>query len=209
MCSPFSCGSFKSQEQDDFDELLSPCTTPNRSKSSRNHSNRRESKNPYANQGLDKFHALLAEFEDKKKKIYTQKGSEDISFIYFTNSNSGNWEPIIVRVKKKETDANNTKAKQMEKSSETQAKHTIEASRAVVEVRQPKEELIQRPNTKVKNWRHIFGLLPVTIVLILLFLAMYGRSFAILCTTLGWYSVPMMKNKSSSSDRPKKNNEHV
>ncbi|KAL3514371.1 hypothetical protein ACH5RR_027088 [Cinchona calisaya] len=206
MCSPFSCGSFKNQERDDFEELLSPCTIPRRSRSSRNH---RDSKNPYANQGLERFYALLAQLEDKKKKIYIQKGSERISFIYFTNSNSDDWKPVIVKLKKKEI--TDTKYNAQHKH-----KHTIEAapsSIVVDQVGQPKEEMIIRrlSKTKSKNWsHHIFGYLPVTIILILLFLAMYGRSFAILCTTFGWYLVPMtMKEKSSSSDRPKKKNEHV
>ncbi|XP_027095209.1 uncharacterized protein [Coffea arabica] len=225
MCSPFSCGSFKNQERDDFDEFLSPRGSPSRSKSAihDHRGKRRDSKNPYANQGLDKFHALLAELEDKKKKIYTQKGSNDISFVYFTDSNSNNsksdeWKPIIVKVKRQEnTGIKNAKDKQMMTSSEAGEKHSIEASRAVgPEVRQPKEEPIQRPKAKswnwrlvFENWRHTLGFLPVTVVLILLFLLIYGKSFAILCTTLGWYLVPLMKGKSSSSERHKKKNEHL
>ncbi|KAL3505051.1 hypothetical protein ACH5RR_034892 [Cinchona calisaya] len=212
MCSPFSCGSFKNQK-DDIDELPSPCsTTPNRSKRGRSYSKRRDSKNPYANQGLDKFNALLAELEEKKQKIYTQKGSEDISFIYFKDSsNCNDWKPIIAKVKKQENSSTNYNAKddQITKYSEAQNMHEIEASASFDEVPQPKEELISRK--RPKNWRQIFGDFPVTIVLILLVLIMYGRSFAILCTILGWYLVPLIKDKSSSSTskRPKKRNDIV
>lgn len=205
MCSPFSCSSF--YRKDGIDEPPIPCTTPKESKRSRSYSKRRDSKSPFANQGLDKFNELLTELEEKRRKIYTQKGSEDISYMYFTASNSDNWRPIIVKGKKQEhTNANNGKAKQIAKSSETLNKHTIEASgsAAIDKVRQSKEEPSRRPKTRSKNWRHVFGFFPVTIVLILLFLTVFGRSFAIICTTLGWYLIPMMKEKSSTSERPKK-----
>ncbi|KAL3505115.1 hypothetical protein ACH5RR_034956 [Cinchona calisaya] len=215
--SPFACGNFSNQEEDDLiDELLSPCTTPKRSRK------RSDSKNPYSTRGLDKFSALLAELEDKKQKIYTQKGSEDISFVRFVYSNSNDWKPIVVKTKDRKPERNNhvdnVKDKKMTHNSQVQDKHTIEASNVVNEIRQQKEELSRRSKKtsikwgfKLKNLRHPCFYLPIMMVLILLFLAMYGRSFAILCTSLGWYIVPMIKERRSrsSENTEKKKKDYV
>ncbi|KAL3514432.1 hypothetical protein ACH5RR_027149 [Cinchona calisaya] len=220
MLNPFVCGSFNNQEEDDIGELLSPCTTPKKSRKCR------DSKNPYANQGLDKFSALLAELEGKKQKIYTQKGSQDISFVRFVYSNSNDWKPIVVKANKdrkletgsNHVDNNLNKDKKMTRIissvGSVHDKHSVEVSKVIKEVGQPKVEecLIQRPKRKknirwsfmLKNLRHPCCYLPILMVFILLFLAMYGRSFAILCTSLGWYLVPMIKERASSAEKTNK-----
>ena len=220
MLPPLVCGSFSGQEdEDDIDELLGPCSTPKRSRKTSYSSRSRDSKNPYANRGLEKFSAVLAELEDKKQKIYTQKGSEDISFVRFVYSNSNNWKPIVVKARdRKQGNGNNhvgnVKEKQMSrmKSLPSEDKHAIETSTFVKEVRQQqKEESSQRPakksirwSLKLKNLRRPCWYMPVMMALILLLLVMYGRSFAILCTSLGWYLVPMIKQRSSTSEETKK-----
>ncbi|KAI3762168.1 hypothetical protein L1987_52592 [Smallanthus sonchifolius] len=96
----FICGSFKNQEEDDF-EFIWPSPSPSRK--ARSHmfccSWNKEYNNPYSNRGLDKFEALLADLDDKKRKIFTQKGSQYISFVRFVYSSSNDVKPIIVRLK--------------------------------------------------------------------------------------------------------------
>ena len=46
--------------------------------------------------------------------------------------------------------------------------------------------------------------MPVFIILILLFLAFFGRSAAILCTSIGWYMIPTLSSKRPSSKPAKK-----
>ncbi|KAD4585757.1 hypothetical protein R6Q59_003024 [Mikania micrantha] len=97
----FICGSFKSQEEDDFQVLWpSPSTTSRKTRSRFCYrKNKEDKKNPYSNCGLDKFEALLAELDDKKRTIFTQKGSQHISFVRFVYSNSNDVRPLIVRLK--------------------------------------------------------------------------------------------------------------
>lgn len=215
MFRPPICGSFSSQEdEDDIDELLGQDSTPKRSRKTSHCSRSKDSKNPYSTRGLDKFSALLAELEDKKQKIYTQKGSEDISFVRFVYSNSNNWKPIVVKARDRKQGNGNVKEKQMShmNSFQSEDKHTIEVSTVAQEVQQQqKEESSQRPvkknirwSSKLGNLRHPCRYMPVMMVLILLFLVMYGRSFAILCTSLGWYLVPVIKQRSSTLEETKK-----
>ncbi|GMH13639.1 hypothetical protein Nepgr_015480 [Nepenthes gracilis] len=45
-------------------------------------------------------------------------------------------------------------------------------------------------------------------MLVLLFLALFGRSVAILCTSLGWYLVPTMTSRSSDLRRSVKKKDY-
>ncbi|KAK1405633.1 hypothetical protein POM88_005238 [Heracleum sosnowskyi] len=100
--SPLICGSFQNQQDEDF-EFLGSFTSPRSRKPAKWHSfgGSKGNKNPYADRGLDKFSALVAELDSKRKKIYTQKGSEDISLIGFVYSNSNHYKPIVVKLKNK------------------------------------------------------------------------------------------------------------
>lgn len=228
----FVCGSFGSQtEEDQLEELLGPCSTLKRAtKKNRD----RDSKNPYANRGLDKFYALLAELEDKKQKIYTQKGSGDISLVRFVYSNSNNWKPIVVVNKLKKdgrkkqqtaTSAHDDNAMMSSGNnySEPLDKYPIESTATVS--KEVVEEKKMEVTNKMVTWRRRLGLcvgdircpfvyLPVMIILILLFLAVYGKAFAVVCTSVSWYLLPIItasKDASTGfscppSKRPKKIN---
>ncbi|CAI9116011.1 OLC1v1017047C1 [Oldenlandia corymbosa var. corymbosa] len=225
MCSPFSCSSFKRwKEYDyDFDEFPAPIKTPQKSKSCRSYSfssstkrkdeskkTKQKKKNPYANQGLDKFAALLAELEAKKQKIYMQKGSGDISLVYFTYTNSDELQPFIVKVKKpqpqqqqpqKQQPNPNNKEKEMKPIAQVAAinkKDEEEAQRQKKEVTTQIRKITKK-SFKLRNGdlRHIFGFFPMTIILILLLLCLSGRSFAIICVTVAWYLVPMLSRETN------------
>ncbi|KAI5655185.1 hypothetical protein M9H77_32372 [Catharanthus roseus] len=214
----FACGSFSSQmEEDDFGELLSPCSTPKRT--SRKGKERDSNKNPYANRGLDKFSAVLAELEIRKQKIYTQKGSEEISFVRFVPSNSNDWKPIVVKLKDKKQDSDahqeNFKDKHINLVQNSVVPPPLEKQSNII------EEKKQIPVAKKwRKWRLNLGniycpylYLLVMMILILVLLAIFGRSFAILCTSLGWYMVPTIINKdgtncATSKIRPKMMNKN-
>ncbi|XP_059631150.1 uncharacterized protein LOC132274023 [Cornus florida] len=210
MFSPFFCGSFHHQLEED-DEL--PCS-PN-SPTRRSRKAARDSKNPYSNRGLDKFSALLADLEDKKQKIYTEMGAQDISFVRFVYSSSNDCKPIVVKMRdSKKPDRINvedTKDKPMTQDSEATDQYCAIEN----EVQGPtayqgtKKKRLTWKNLKLENWRRPSYYLPVIILLILLCLAMFGRSFAILCTSIGWYLVPTIKMGSSNPKRPRKKKEYV
>ncbi|GLT71185.1 hypothetical protein SLA2020_432190 [Shorea laevis] len=51
------------------------------------------------------------------------------------------------------------------------------------------------------KWRRPSYYLPAVVIFILLILLVFGRSFAILCTSVGWYMVPALK-ESENTRRP-------
>ncbi|XP_038716307.1 uncharacterized protein LOC120009695 [Tripterygium wilfordii] len=194
-------------------------------KNSSNNNNIRDSKNPYSTRGLDKFSALLAELEEKRQRIYSQVDSKDVSFVRFVYSNENDCIPIVVKLKENQTETEKEKKKP---NKNREAKHDLEipdhksqaepiVTAAVEEVNKPSKlepKEVEKRRLKwsssvlrLQKWRRPSYYLPVAILLILLFLALFGRSFAILCTSLGWYIVPTLT--SSDSKRPAKNNKKV
>ncbi|XP_009611959.1 uncharacterized protein LOC107789332 [Nicotiana tabacum] len=174
------CGNFHHHLKDnDIDEtnLLSPSSTTKNTKR-KFLSRTRKKRNPYANRGLDKFSALLADLEEKKQKIYTQMGldSDDISLVRFVFSNSNECKTIVI-VKKRQT------------TNDTQK--TLNNSKEIAN-----ED--QEPKAESKRTLPQYNYLLMTMILILILLAIYGRSFAILCTSIGWYLVPSFRGISSS-----------
>ncbi|OIT38729.1 hypothetical protein A4A49_38422 [Nicotiana attenuata] len=208
------CGNFHHKEEDDDMETLSPCSTPKRSKRTSLSRTKDSKYNPYADRGLDKFSALLANLEDKKQKIYTQMGSDDISFVRFVFSNSDSVKPIVVKLKdKNQTSSDDTDDdKQMiKKKSEFVDKQTTHEASSEIQERkvESKRRILKKKffrNLKLANFKKPAYYLPLAIILILVFLAIYGRSFAILCTSIGWYLIPMIR---SSTRRPKRKKEYV
>lgn len=201
MVNPFICGSssFSRQlEREDEDEK-SRCSTPRKisPKKSRKSSLSRskDDKNPYAKRGLDKFSALLAELEDTKQKIYTQIPSDDISLVRFTYSDTDHVKPIVVRVRDKKQE---NKLKNEEKE---ENKSVIKLPTSINEAKRgAKGDLKKCFSFKIDIWKPSFYL-PAFLILILVFLALFGRSFAILCTSIGWYLLPTIKKRSLKAKR--------
>lgn len=232
MSKLFICGS-NFQLEDLEDELpksasagSSPCSTPRRSRKASN-----RDKNPYASRGLDKFSALLADLEEKRQKIYAETGSQDISLVRFVYKNSDDLVPIVVKLKDKN---NNQKEKKTKRSasmnnndefkeikqttnntSESQDKFPIETSIAVKEVKKPEsnnKKIAKRSfswNMKLDTWKKPAYYLPVVMILILLLLTLFGRSVAILCTSIGWYVVPTLQDSSSRKRLSTKKKDYV
>ncbi|XP_022880568.1 uncharacterized protein LOC111397824 [Olea europaea var. sylvestris] len=209
-------GSFDHQVEDD-PETWSPCSTPKRSKKGTSFF-RNKSKNPYADRGLDKFYALLADLDEKRQEIYTRNGSEDISFVRFVYSNSNDVKPIVVKVKeKKQEKPNIPDVKIQQNTSEVPSDElTVETLKIPTSADQVLEPNPKRKhkysvcrNFKWQKLRQPYYYIPMIIILILILLAVYGRSFAILCTSIAWYLTPTIKGEESSSSRkPKRKKEY-
>ncbi|XP_031108736.1 uncharacterized protein LOC116013227 [Ipomoea triloba] len=186
-------------------DVLSPCSTPKRSKKG-GRDNNNNNKNPYANRGLDKFSALLADLEDKKQKIYTQVGAEDISIVRFVfPANSNDVKPIVVKFKGKKESA----GRDDNRAAKTGGlPEKVEVEKRVMHSSNDQKEEKKKKLSKSVSWKMDMKwedlkkprfYMPLTIVLILVFLAIYGRTFAILCTSIGWYVIPTIRGKHSSS----------
>ncbi|KAH7567532.1 hypothetical protein ACOSP7_010518 [Xanthoceras sorbifolium] len=175
--------------------------------------NKKDSKNPYSNRGLDKFSALVAELEEKRQKILSQKGSEEISLVRFVYKDTHDCVPIVVKVKKDnkegktKRDDHHIKQKTIkDDNSEIMDKFPIDCCCSESD---QKEDRLRRPESDKKIakkmkfswniWRQPSYYLPVVVVLILLLLAFFGRSFVIICTSVGWYIIPTIKGSGSSN----------
>ncbi|XP_059281588.1 uncharacterized protein LOC132035344 [Lycium ferocissimum] len=210
MVNPFICGSFHHQDEDDM-EMFSPCSTPKRSKKNLSRTRSSNKNNPYSDRGLDKFSALLAVLEDKKQRIYSQIGPDDISFVRFVFSNSNDVKPIVVKLKDKKPSTN-----VIEDNKQTPEKIKSPKKQSTSEADKDRQEGKIEPkrvswNLKWENLKRPMFYLPVTIILILVFLAIYGRSFAIMCTSIGWYLIPSIgsSRSSTSTRKPKRKKEYT
>ncbi|XP_020104964.1 uncharacterized protein LOC109721657 [Ananas comosus] len=149
-------------------------------------SRKKANKNPYSTRGLDKFSTVLSELESKKEKIMSKAGSRGVAMVRFAYSSShDSWVPIVVRIR-------DCKERDKKKVSETVG----EASAAIGEEKMvlDKEEEGERVVKKSFSWGRYYW--PMVVVLILVCLVLYGRVFAICCTTVLWYLVPgTMKKK--------------
>lgn len=218
-------------------------STPRRSSRRNSFSSRSSShsKNPYATSGLDKFSALLAELEEKKQKIYSRVNPDEISLVRFVYKDSDDCVPIVVKVKKtdkqqQDNNINNINQSQSpprkQDANQLKDKFPLQSSISSPENKQVNQSDNNSSNEKKKkmkrswsfsfSWSDIFKLghwrqpcyyLPAVIVLILLFLVFFGRSFAILCTSIGWYIVPTLQSKEPSNPnvirRPMKKKEYL
>ncbi|TYI39458.1 hypothetical protein ES332_A02G100300v1 [Gossypium tomentosum] len=200
MFRPFICATFNPHQDDD---------SPRKSRN--NKARKKDDKNPYSDRGLDKFSALLSELEQKKQKIYSQTGSQDIKLVRFKYKNSTDFVPIVVKLKdnKKEEEKkkgiDNTTTKEMNLDAQVIDKHPIHEGKEVMNkvppglqpvTDQKKKKQSFSWNIEFHNWRRPCYYLPTVLVLILLLLVLFERSVSILITCIGWYMVPIIQGKS-------------
>ncbi|KAL8244362.1 hypothetical protein R6Q59_010620 [Mikania micrantha] len=201
----FICGS--GNQEDNFEDFCIFPSSPQRKITRRRHSfcsrSNKDIKNPYSNRGLDKFEALMADLDGKRQKIYTQKGSEDISLVRFVYRNANDVKPIVVKIKdqrKQETfDQKDTKTTPVSTPKQPvvqQVKPPPVVSEKSISFDQLTRKFDQL-RRKLGEWWRPWYCLPLFVILILVFLAFFGRSFAILCTSIGWYLVPKINNQGS------------
>ncbi|VFQ86816.1 unnamed protein product [Cuscuta campestris] len=171
---------------------LSPCSSPKGS------SKKAAFNNPYADRGLDKFSALLADIEAMKQKIYTQRDSDQISFVRFAFSNSNHVKPIVVKRKKgksKKRKPENDRGAADKEGSEQRAIRS-----AGSEVQETGDDDGKKLPSKGFPWEmNQRCCLPVAVILALASLAVYGRAFAIMCASIGWYVIPINTESPAAS----------
>ncbi|XP_061358026.1 uncharacterized protein LOC133302284 [Gastrolobium bilobum] len=207
------CGTF----QDEYDELClaSPGSSPKKSKT-------RDSNNPYSTRGLDKFSALLADLDEKRKKIYSQMNPHDISFVRFVSSNTDDFVPIVVKVKNrdqkhKSEELRVVKARNLTLTSKSLDMSATESTATVEERKQPKLESDHKKVTKksltwnMTEWDMVKPsfYLPLVMILILMFLTVFGRSVAILCICILWYVIPTLRDGSSNQRKSMKKKDYA
>ncbi|KAG4157851.1 hypothetical protein ERO13_D02G088600v2 [Gossypium hirsutum] len=200
MFRPFICATFNPHQDDDGPR-----------KPRNNKARKTDDKNPYSDRGLDKFSALLSELEQKKQKIYSQTGSQDVKLVRFKYKNSTDFVPIVVKLKdnKKEEEKkkgiDNTTTKEMNLDAQVIDKHPIHEGKEVMNkvppglqpvTDQKKKKQSFSWNIEFHKWRRPCYYLPTFLVLILLLLVLFERSVSILITCIGWYMVPIIQGKS-------------
>ncbi|KVI06708.1 hypothetical protein Ccrd_014937 [Cynara cardunculus var. scolymus] len=231
----FICGSFHRQDQEDAYEVLwpFPSTSPKRRHvfSCRTSKN---STNPYADRGLDKFEALLSDLDHKRQKILTQKGSEDVSMVKFVyRSPHEEVTPIVIKLRHQRKH-NKTSLSQTQEPKQHQKDVAFapdkyggngidEGKRGKPALVDGKSKMIKKIKCdewgrKVREWWKPSCYLALFVILILVLLMFLGRSFAILCTSLGWYLVPIInetlhvqssRRRSRSKSNEKANNKQT
>ncbi|MCD9643733.1 hypothetical protein HAX54_031402 [Datura stramonium] len=206
MVNPFICGSFHHQDHEDDMENLSPCSTPKRSKKSLSRTRSSNKNNPYSDRGLDKFSALLADLEDKKQRIYSQIAPDDISFVRFVFSNSNDVKPIIVKLKDKKDNNKKTESPKNQRTGEADEEGKAQPEKRAVVIKKKRGSW---KNVKWEDLKSPMFYFPMTIIIVLVLLAIYGRSFAIMCTSIGWYLIPTIRGENSRSRKPKRKKEYM
>ncbi|XP_018680501.2 uncharacterized protein LOC135608700 [Musa acuminata AAA Group] len=163
-------------------------------------------KNPYSTRGLDKFAAVLADLENRRAKIMANAGPQDASTsVWFMYSESSECVPILLR-------HNDHMSRQpMPPAVAHAADEDLKEVIPLVGSKDEKEvikEMVAVSEREVKkrwswrDWRpsYYWPLVMVT-VLILFCLLMFGRVFAICCTSIWWYMVPTMQGEGKAQRR--------
>ncbi|XP_015695057.1 uncharacterized protein LOC107304624 [Oryza brachyantha] len=177
--------------------------------------------NPYASRGLDKFSTVLSELESRREKILRRVGSGAGEggggghvMVRFVQSEGKGWVPVIVKLPPEEQEqqrrAGGKKRKQAASptSSQSSTPPTSEPSSPREDVKVPAPAPaagavapVRRKAAAVagERWSWSWGknvrprhYMPFVAVLLLASLVVFGRVFAICCTSVWWYLVPIL-----------------
>lgn len=155
-------------------------------------SRKKANKNPYSTRGLDKFSTVLSELESKKEKIMSKAGSRGVAMVRFAYSSShDSWVPIVVRIRDCE-----------ERDKKKVSSEAVGAASASAAIGEEKMVLDKEEEERIKksfSWGRYYW--PLVVVLMLVCLVLYGRVFAICCTTVMWYLVPGTVKKKDYAKR--------
>ncbi|KAK7352484.1 hypothetical protein VNO80_17906 [Phaseolus coccineus] len=201
MLNHFVCGSFQHQEED-----VASCSSPKRSKRKKES----RSNNPYSDRGLEKFSALLADLDERRQKVYSQTSPQEISLVRFVYSSNDDFVPIVVKVKSKDQNKKHT-SEELGIQHLTSFSEQLEKSAEEATVEERKQQLKKLDSPMKKNLRFSWNMLkwpsfyvPAVVILILVFLIVFGRSVATLCTCVLWYMVPTLSECYHDSSKPRK-----
>jgi len=201
MLNHFVCGSFQHQEED-----VAACSSPKRSKRKKESRNN----NPYSDRGLDKFSALLADLDARRQKLYSQTSPQEISLVRFAYSSNDDFVPIVVKMKNKDQNKKH-KSEELRIRHLTSFSEQLEKSAEEATVEERKQQHKKLESHKKKNLSFSWNMLkwpsfyvPAVVILILVFLIVFGRSVATLCTCVVWYVVPTLSECYCDSSKPRK-----
>ncbi|KAL0794608.1 hypothetical protein Bca101_065985 [Brassica carinata] len=167
--------------------MVSPFSSPKRS--------RKESNNPYSNRGLDKFSALLSELDEKRQSIYANRlDSDGPPLVRFVFKSSGECVPVMIKTKKVTKKKVDGQKGDLKIKTESKTKEAKEIKETESETTERKQRCVLNENLKKISRPKRF--LPVTVILVLVFLVLFGRTVSIMCTCIVWYLVPMIKEQS-------------
>ncbi|KAL2894969.1 hypothetical protein RDABS01_010878 [Bienertia sinuspersici] len=222
MVSGFICGTSKlPREEDDYErQTRSADSSPRRSRS------KNSNKNPYSTRGLEKFSSLLAQIEEKRQQVYSQVDPNEISFVRFEYSDDHGFKPIVVKAKHSKDSFDHASINQIKsynidqkplslrklqssKSMNGKEESTSSSSSNKVDnevIHNKIKNMGNRRKLRINQWREPLLVLPMIVILILAFLVLFGRSFAIMCTSIGWYVIPTITNKNANSSSKKLKN---
>ncbi|XP_021846398.2 uncharacterized protein [Spinacia oleracea] len=200
MVRNFICGSNNFPREEDAYErqTRSADSSPSRSRS----------KNPYSSRGLDKFSTLLLKIEEKRQQIYSQVDPDEISLVRFAYSGDHGFKSIVVKAKPKSSPHYTPQPKQPKPQPQPQLYQNIhkplsirklQSSKSMNVNQEVKAENEVHKKLRVHQWKDPKLILVIIILLILLFLLLFGRSFAIMCTSIGWYFIPTIITKTNSN----------
>jgi hypothetical protein len=174
--------------------------------------------NPYASRGLDKFSTVLSELEFRRERILRRAGPDVDAghlMVRFVQSEGKGWVPVVVKLPSEEEQA----AADAKKKQSKKAKPTSRPATPPTEPASPKEDAAKHVAPAVKaampakkkkaggsgeRWSWSSGKMvrpchywPLALVLLLLSLVVFGRVFAICCTTIWWYLLPILSGDES------------
>ncbi|XP_074270790.1 uncharacterized protein LOC141594667 [Silene latifolia] len=194
MVSGFICGTNSLPRDEDGEHERQTRSADSSPRKSRSKSN----KNPYSTRGLDRFSALLTEIEEKRQRIYSKVDPQEISLVRFVYTDDHEFKPIVVKAKSSK--GANTEH-QREKQPKPDTSRTHKSGPIVATNENPNNSRNEKMMKKAKicNWMEPKIYLPMIVIAILVCLLAFNRSFAIMCTSIGWYVLPTIINGSYST----------
>jgi hypothetical protein len=190
-------GSFKTLDDDTFSTPGTPRQKKRKSTSKNN---------PYASRGLDKFSTVLSELEARKEKIIATTGSDDHVLVRFKHTKSSDWVPIVVHLPEPKEDLANIKGSDKHQDRKIVSTPTSPRPLLIQAKDEVKKKVVKDDDKKEKTRNGFFSWIslnrmnpcsywPWVIVIILVCLVLFGRAFAICCTSIWWYLVPTLNSK--------------
>ncbi|MQL70202.1 hypothetical protein Taro_002513 [Colocasia esculenta] len=177
--------------------------------------------NPYSTRGLEKFSMLLADLETRKERIVAAAGSQGVALVQFVYSSSDDWVPIVVRPREQpRAPAGKKRRKEQKRPGKTPQEiltlppppQQQQQSPAADQAEAARDRAVRKSQSWKANGGEGGGVwlwrpsryLPVAVVLVLLCLAVFGRAFAICCTSMWWYAVPVAAAKGGGNREPRR-----
>ncbi|OWM80598.1 hypothetical protein CDL15_Pgr006628 [Punica granatum] len=201
------CGSSygKGEDDDDDDRLWKNRTTP--SIMPKRQMSRSPRENPYSSSGLDKFTLLLADLEERRQKIRSKH--PEVTLVWFVYASSDDLVPIVVKAKSR-NNQEETKRGDCARDRHVILTHRLEKAEDSSEATE--EAIEAKAGAKGSQKSRLLYVKPssyiaAVLILILISLAFFGRTVAILCSSAAWYAIPALRPSRSNLRNSKKKNQ--